>query len=58
MSKGEDYRKRVAALARQLKRRNKRERDPLLKKQKTLGDMADNEDWLEGIMRTGWKARA
>ena len=48
MSTGDDYRKRAKAVADAAKKRTRRERLPLLKKQKALGDMADNEDWLEG----------
>jgi hypothetical protein len=48
MSRAEDYRKRADAVAKAVKRRTRLGRLPLLKKQKALMQMADNEDWLDG----------
>jgi hypothetical protein len=54
-SRADEYRKRAAALDQSLKKRRNSERLPLLKKQKALNDMADNEDWLDGKSRSGSK---
>ena len=43
-----EYRRRANAVGKSLKARSKRGRGPLLKKQKALNDMADNQDWLDG----------
>jgi hypothetical protein len=48
MSKADSYRKRAEALAKAIKKRAGLERPPMLKKQKALMAMADNEDWLDG----------
>jgi hypothetical protein len=48
MSKADDYRKRAVAITTAAKKRTALERLPLLKKQKALVEMADNEDWLDG----------
>jgi len=45
----EQFRKRADAIGKRLKKTaNKKEQEPLRKKQQALNDMADNEDWLTG----------
>jgi hypothetical protein len=47
--KTDSYRKRAKEIDKRLKERpSDAERAELLKKQKALGDMADNQDWLAG----------
>ena len=43
-----DFRKRADAVAKSLKLRSQLQREPLLRKQKALMALADNEDWLDG----------
>ena len=53
MTKADEYRKRAAALAKAAKKRKvKAARAPLEKKAKALTDMADNEDWLAGKVKS------
>jgi hypothetical protein len=47
-TKAETFRKRAAAAGKSSKKRVKNDRQLLLKRQKALNDMADNEDWLDG----------
>ena len=51
VSKANEYRKRAADLSKGLRKRSGKERPPLLKKQKALSAMAENEDWLDGKPR-------
>jgi hypothetical protein len=54
MTKADDYRKRADVLGKTLKKgRGKQHRAPLVRKQKALNDMAENEDWLAGKPGTG-----
>jgi hypothetical protein len=57
MTKAEGYRKRADAVGRGLQARNRSERVPLLRKQKALSDLADNEDWLDGKPMPAAKSR-
>ena len=58
MTKAEGYRKRADAVGRNLQARNRSQRVPLLRKQKALNDLADNEDWLDGKLMPAAKSRA
>jgi hypothetical protein len=51
MTKADDYRKRAAATGKRASKNSKSARQPMLKKQKALNDMADNEDWLDGKIK-------
>ena len=51
MTKADQYRKRAKTIGAHLRRRPAATRVPILKKQKALTDMADNEDWLDGKVR-------
>jgi hypothetical protein len=48
MAKAESYRRRADGLSKFIKQRSKRHRGPILRRQKALRDMANNEDWLDG----------
>jgi hypothetical protein len=56
MTKAEEYRKRAGTIGQGVRRRSAREGRLMLKKQKALSDMADNEDWLDGKIKTMAKA--
>jgi hypothetical protein len=47
----DQYRKRAEKLGAGLQQRTAAERVPVIKKQKALTDMADNEDWLNGKIK-------
>jgi hypothetical protein len=47
MTKASDFRKRAKVLGKSLSKRGGRT-PSLVRKQKALSDMADNEDWLDG----------
>ena len=49
MTKAEQYRKRAEALGKRMKPSQVQRTTPVGRKQKALLDMADNEDWLDGI---------
>ena len=49
MTKADQYRKRATTMGARIKKGPAAVRAPILKKQKALTDMADNEDWLNGI---------
>lgn len=57
-TKAGDFRRRAAAVAKSLKLRNQPQRAPLLRKQKALIALADNEDWLDGAPNTKTKPPA
>lgn len=46
-----EYRQRADELEGSLKKRGRKAQHPMLKKQKALRDMADNEDWLAGVVK-------
>jgi hypothetical protein len=57
MGRADDYRKRADAVGKSMRIRNAHERSPMLKKKKALTDMADNEEWLDGKIKTKRKPK-
>ena len=51
MTKAEGYRKRAVAAGKTRRTRSGPAHLALLRKQKALNDMADNEDWLNGKIK-------
>jgi hypothetical protein len=49
MTKADQFRKRAVALGKRLRPSRVQKTSPVGRKQKALLDMADNEDWLNGI---------
>ena len=49
MTKADQFRKRAKVLGKRLQPSQVQKSSPMGRKQKALFDMADNEDWLNGI---------